>query len=370
MKIACINYEPVSAYKKQGWSNDRLASYYNPCNVSDEVRVFAYIDEDWEISSTVKVVGYHSFKELEQKCGSYNPDVIRCYEACRPNCYYALFLAMKLGIPSYLSLHDNRVLYSSVLSEFTAITAYTETLAKKAAAGFGREVEIQLNGVPSEVFRPKTPEFIDPRIASAKNRIFTITRNDPVKNINTMIEATKLLSDKVSSVVHVIAGPGSENIPYDGVHLGLGPLTENAVAEYLNWCNCFLQVQLVSEIGMAASEALMVGRPIIVTGDLDGNAQYVVDEQNGILIPMQKAKDAQYIAEALSTCLNNHYDSAKIRSQAIERYDASILRRKEAERYLRLNLVRRGVKYSNFAKLDLYQKVLRARIRQRPIRKD
>ena len=336
MRIVCVNYEPVTLYRDIGWSCERLGHYYNPNSVAEEVIVLAYEDRDWQVSPTVAVSGFRSFGELQRKCGVFRPDIIRCYEAFRPFCDYALMLAVNLGIPSYLSLHDQRAQYYRRLAGFAAITAYTETLAEKASRQLGREVETQLNGVDSKVFGPKSPEFIDQRVALARYRIFTVGRDDPVKNVSTAVEATRILSRRLDSVAHVIAGPGTERIAFDGIHLGLGALTDEMVVNYLNWCSCFLQVQLVSDIGMAATEALMVGRPVVVSGDPGGNAKYLIDESRGILIPLEKAKDAQFTADVLQKCLDGPYDCERIRKWAVEVFDAGKLRRIEAERYLKL----------------------------------
>lgn len=336
MRIACINYQPVSLYRDIGWSSERLGLYYNPNTVAEEVYVFAHQDRDWQVSPTVRVSGFRSFGELQRKCKAFRPDIIRCYEAFRPFCDYALILALTLGIPSYLSLHDQRVLYYPGLAAFTVITAYTETLAEKAARRLQRDVETQLNGVDSQVFVPRLPESIDQQVAHAGHRIFTVGRDDPVKNVSTAVEATRILSGRLDSVAHVIAGPGTERIAFDGIHLGLGALTDEMIVNYLNWCSCFLQVQLVSDIGMAATEALMVGRPVVVSGDPGGNAKYLIDKSRGILIPLEKAKDAQFTADALQKCLDGPYDCERIRKWAVEVFDAGKLRRIEAERYLKL----------------------------------
>ena len=336
MRIACINYEPVSTYRNQGWSCDRLGRYYNPANVAKEVCVFAYRDHEWRVSADVRVSGYESFNDLQKKCREFKPDVIRCYEACQPNCNYALMVAVSLGVPSYLSFHDGRLRYNDQLAKFTVVTAYTETLAESATRRLRRPVELQLNGIDSGLFRPKDPVSVDRRIAEARHRIFTVMRADPVKNVDTVLEATAILSKRVDSVAHVLAGPGSEAIPFDGIHLGLGPTSEQVIVDYLNWCSCFLQVQLVGDVGMAATEALMVGRPVVATGGNTGNARHHIDDSNGILIPIDKVRDAAFIADALYACLKRQYDYASIRKTAVAVYDEHSLRSREAGRYTRL----------------------------------
>lgn len=336
MRIACVNYEPITTYRDQGWSCERLGRYYNPAGVASEVRVLAYGDRDWRVSETVTVEGYASLTDLRRKCALFRPDVIRSYEAVRPNCDYALLTALGLGVPSYLSLHDGRLQYPSQLAKFTVVTAYTETLAQVAAQRLGRPVEVQLNGIDADLFAPRPTSSIDPRIVGARHRILTVMRDDPVKNVDTAIRATTRLAEKLGSVAHVVAGPGSERIPFDGVHLGLGPTRDRTIVDYLSWCSCFLQVQLVGDLGMAATEALMVGRPIVATGDDAGNTRLHVDASNGVLVPLNRVRDAACVEEALHTCLGREYDYAAIRRRAVGTFGEESLRVREGERYSRL----------------------------------
>lgn len=336
MRIACVNYEPITTYRDQGWSCERLGRYYNPAAVASEVRVMAYGDRDWRVSDTVTVEGYATLADLRRRCASFRPDVIRCYEAVRPNCEYALLTALGLGVPSYLSLHDGRLQYPTQLGRFTVVTAYTETLAQVAAQRLGRPVEVQLNGIDADLFEPRATPSIDPRIAGARHRILTVMRDDPVKNVDTAIKATAILAETLGSVAHVVAGPGSERIPFDGVHLGLGPTRDRTIVDYLSWCSCFLQVQLVGDLGMAATEALMVGRPIVATGDDAGNTRLHVDTSNGVLIPLDRVRDAACVAEALHTCFSREYDYAAIRRRAVGTFGEESLRVREGERYSRL----------------------------------
>lgn len=336
MRIACANYEPITTYKEQGWSCERLGRYYNPAGVASDVKVLAYGDRDWRVSETVTVEGYTSLADLRRKCASFRPDVIRCYEAVRPNCEYALLTALGLGVPSYLSLHDGRLQYPSQLAKFTVVTAYTETLAQVAAQRLGRPVEVQLNGIDADLFQSNAVASIDPRIVGARYRILTVMRDDPVKNVDTAVKATTILAETLGSVAHVVAGPGSERIPFDGVHLGLGPTRDRTIVDYLNWSSCFLQVQLVGDLGMAATEALMVGRPLVATGDDAGNTRLHVDASNGVLIPLDRVRDAACVAEALHTCLSREYDYAAIRRRAVDTFSEESLRVREGERYSRL----------------------------------
>ena len=84
---------------------------------------------------------------------------------------------------------------------------------------------------------------------------------------------------------------------------------------------------------MAATEALMVGRPIVVAGDPEGNARDVVNDEQGVLVPLENARDPERILSALETCLHRTYDSQEIRAFAVDRYGEDQLREREAQRY-------------------------------------
>lgn len=326
----------MSAYHAQGWSRARLAAYYNPDSVAAEVHVFAYGDRDWRLSDAVIVEGYKTHSDLRRKCLTFRPDVVRCYEAFRPGSDDALALAGELRVPSYLSLHDMRVEYHENLAGYTVVTAYTDTLARRAARDLGRDVETQLNGIDETLFSPRCSPAIDERVANATHRIFTIGRRDPVKNIGTAVEATTILAGLVRDVVHVVGGPGTGDLAWDGVHLGLGSIPQAVVVDYLSWCTCFLQPQLVTDIGMAAAEALMVGRPVVATGSPGGNATSLIDDPRGVLIPLREATDPHAVADALRIVAAKEYDYDAIRMWAKSVYSAERLRALEGDRYRRI----------------------------------
>jgi len=324
----------VSWYRdQQGASLEYLDKYYNPAQVAEKVKVFAFKDADWRISPQVRVCAFRSFAELHRHVREFKPDVIRCYEAARPFSDYALRLALELRVPSYLSLHDARVRRPANLALFTAITAYTQQIARAAEAQLGRPVETNLNGIDPQLFLPKETWQVDPQVAGARHRIVTVTREDPVKNTAVQMAATRLLSETLDSVAHVLVGPGTEDIESDGIHLGVGVLSQSRLAEYLNWCNVFLQVQLITDLSMAPTEALMIGRPIIVSADPSGNTHHLIDETLGVLTPVAEAGNPARIAEALRTCLQKTYDAEHIRRWAIETYAQDRLFRQQAQRY-------------------------------------
>ena len=343
MKLCCINYQPVSLYYEQGWSKERLAKYYNPDWIAEPCFIFAYNDHDWDISRTVRVIGWKTPEELLEKVESFAPDIIRCYEANQPFATFTLRIAKKLGVPSYLSLHDSRKvqIYDPELADYSVITAYNQALADRASEFFDREIEVQRNGVPANVFKIKTAYIPDWRLSSANFRIFTIGRDDPVKNIPAMTKAVQLLADTWSDyrIAHVLAGPGLENIKNidrNLTQIGVGKTAQNVIVGFLNWANVFLQVQQVPDIGVAHMEAWMCGCPVMLAGDNNSESTKIVTPKLGTVIPMDKMEDELFIADELGTLLSRKFDREKIRAWAVDNFGVIKQQAQEAKRYRKL----------------------------------
>ena len=334
MRIACVNYQAVSLYHDQGWSKERLSQYYNPCGVAEEVRVFAYEDTDWQVSDTVHVDGWNDVVRLVDSIREYDPDIIRCYEANYPFCIIALRVANAFGIPSYLSLHDRRKEIVDELKNYTVITAYNYGLKRSVSVRLGREVELQLNGIDENVFKPG----VYPSENHDKFHVFTVGRDDPVKNIPDMVKATGILDESLGGdkIVHIIAGPGLGNMGKRSVHFFTGSTDEADIVRYLNWCDCLFMVQTVPDLGMAQTEPLFVGKPVVVPFESDGGSS-ILDENMARFVPIGMVHSPEYMANVLYDCLTSKFDPEYIRNFAIEHFSASICRRKEADRYCRFS---------------------------------
>lgn len=336
-KLAVINYQAVELYHSQGWSKNRLASYYNPCNVFDKVHIYAFqepgitiSDENgWYIDGRIYVQPFYRLNTLFDPIKRFQPDVIRCYECNYPFALFALGVAKTLNRPSYLSLHDSRKKPAVNLKDYTVITAYNKSVAENAAYILDRVVEIQPNGVDSEFFRPQLNRV--PNIHDAY-RILTIGRDDPVKNMDTMMLSTLLFSQQIDGTVyHQLIGPGTETMPIDStIHKGTGPASEDRVRDAFQSSHCFLQTQLVPDIGVAHTEALMMGIPIIATAR--------IPKEIGIHIPVEQAKHVNATVDALHEVFSTDYDAHVIRRWAVTHYSAGQTQQQEAKRYRQLCL--------------------------------
>lgn len=348
MRIACINHQPVSLYKNQGWSDERLAQYYNPCNVAKRCLVLAFKEEKpWSPSSSVDVESFRTAEDVHNKLKKFRPDVIRCYDVNEPFSDIVLDTANGLGIPSYLSLHNSWKLVPIKLFGYTVITAYTETFAKAVWLHLGREVEIQRNGVDSRFFDSKNCSMREIHHFAIHTTIqfghpdwivFSVGRNDPVKNIDRIVLAVEAFRKKTSvDVAFVVAGPGLER-----GHFGhpwayeIGMTSQKNIRNMLFMSDCFFQVQLVPEISMACIEALMMRVPVINAANC---------ETSGILkwpigLTTSVVDDHESMADTMEFLWHNRKaatEAGKLRRRtAMDLFDSAIVRRQEADRYIKL----------------------------------
>ncbi len=356
MKIACINHQPVSLYIDRGWSKERLANYYNPDMVADEVIVAAGKEpKPFDLSENVHIVGYRSSEELANIVNHFQPDIIRCYESNYPLSELSLDLASAAKIPSYLSLHDSRKEYTKALSGYTVITAYTESVQRRASAYIGREIELQRNGVDSTFF---DPSLVDRKkaILDAENNgidldydflIYTIGGIGYVENINAQVHAVRLFKEASKlNVKLIISGPELNEIKWkelgaDFVY-AIGSTSQSTVRSIYSLADCFMQVKCVPEIGMATTEALMMGVPII---HLNGEeASRIIKWPLGLMVDSFDSPQAiADVVEFMYYNIDNAKEASHLRrSIAIDLYDIGKLRKMEANRYRRLFYDRGG----------------------------
>jgi len=347
-RIFCINYQSVSLYEEQGWSKERLSAYYNPEEVGD-VLIAAHGEKGNEFSEKTKAVGFNTRQELDKIVRDFQPDVIRCYECNQPFASIALEIAKTLRIPSYLSLHDSRKQISPSLSGYTVVTAYTDTLAKQAQSILGRYVEVQRNGVDSTFFDPTkaavTIDFLKYDLV-----ITSSGRMDPVKNIIPMINAVSNFRHQVGiDVCFVLIGIGVDELGYQKDWIYPFGKTAQKVIRYLLYCSdIFFQVQLVPEISMAGTEALMMGIPLINGENMESAS--LLKYPIGLVVDQPQDVDilCSYLEFAWANLKELKSESYVRRQFAIDMFDAEKMRRQEALRYINLFKESRDGGHSRF----------------------
>jgi glycosyltransferase involved in cell wall biosynthesis len=112
----------------------------------------------------------------------------------------------------------------------------------------------------------------------------------------------------------------------------LGNLNREDVKIEMQRCDAFVLASRYETFGVVYIEALACGKPIIATSC--GGPAMIVDEENGLLVPVE---DIKALSEAMSY-LFTHYDNYKpetIRKNCINKYSEEVIIGKISDIYNR-----------------------------------
>ncbi len=150
-------------------------------------------------------------------------------------------------------------------------------------------------------------------------------RLDPEKGLDVLLEAVSMIRQLPFKLV--LVGRGSEAYT---THLK-EVIAERGIEDKVvlaGFCNPILPYVAAADCGILASvvqegcplspqEYMSQGRPVIVT-DNGGQREYVVQEQNGLLVP---PGDAKKLAEAMSRMISDKALRTRLGRQALADYD-------------------------------------------------
>jgi glycosyltransferase involved in cell wall biosynthesis len=173
--------------------------------------------------------------------------------------------------------------------------------------GIRRPIHVVPNLVDSRRFA------LQPRPARTGNAyeiLFVGRLNDAGKNLPALLQAVSLLTDGVGPGFRLrVAGDGELRGTYERLarELGisshcefLGYLKPIEVAQALRDCDLLVLPSLYENCPVAVAEALVVGRPVVVTRC--GGSEEMVNSETGIVVPVN---DPGALAEAIETICNN-----------------------------------------------------------------
>jgi len=266
--------------------------------------------------------------------------------------YRSLFLALKIKVPFVITEHwsghltgafsrknfADKFLYKRYLKRSKNISCVSHLLQK----------QFEINTGFSSVVIPNHIEFSD--LTSRKKEtenieILTVSDlDDATKNISGLLTAFSQ-SLKINNQLRltIVGGGPDENKLIDLIqklHLNefvilKGRLKHNEVLDYYQQCDFYICNSNVETFGMAVAEALMAGKPVIVTRC--GGPEEFVNNENGILIPLnnnQKLTDAilqmsgeysKFNALKITHNINQKYGAEAVKKMWIDFYNAVLL---------------------------------------------
>jgi glycosyltransferase involved in cell wall biosynthesis len=152
--------------------------------------------------------------------------------------------------------------------------------------------------------------------------ILFVGRLETDKSLETLLYATKGLSEVRKDVILVVIGTGSEEKRYIELarQLGitdkvkfLGYIRHDDVAEYYNIADVYVLTSMWEEWSNTIMEAMACGIPVIAT-NVGANPYLVKDGQTGFLFPV---KNSQALAQKIAYVLDHQSEVKRISSEAL-----------------------------------------------------
>jgi sugar transferase (PEP-CTERM/EpsH1 system associated) len=184
---------------------------------------------------------------------------------------------------------------SSLTDRVVAVSNDVATLAVELERVPADKITTILNGVDTEEYRPGT----DPRAARARLgipaegfHVGCVARLARVKDHGTLLDAFAIFRARRPDAHLTLVGDGAERRSLEErcrrLQLG-GSVTfageRNDIASLLQAFDVFALSSLSEGISLTLLEAASAGLPLVAT-DVGGNAEVVVEETNGLLVPL------------------------------------------------------------------------------------
>ena len=144
-----------------------------------------------------------------------------------------------------------------------------------------------------------------------------------VKGTRYFLESSYYLSSK-KDIHYIVIGEDTDKYPLNKIAKN-SPISSkihvlgirNDVVSLLKGCDIYVQTSLNEGFGRAISEAMSVGKPIIMTDA--GGCTELIDEQSGIITPL---RDSKKIAKAISKLADDEALRISMGKKAKERIDS------------------------------------------------
>lgn len=193
-----------------------------------------------------------------------------------------------------------------------------------------------------EMFNPAVPKNLKLVLNSKGPIVLTVCRTGPEKGLEYLVEASRIIAEKVPNVKVIIKGGSGAH--YNGqartcyevrlrklineydLHRNVEILEyspHSEIPKYMSAADVFVLPSLSEGLGMVILEALATGIPVVASR-VGGIPDVLIDEYNGLLV---EPRDTEGLAEAIVRILSDD----KLRKRLIEGGLASTQPTKENE---------------------------------------
>jgi glycosyltransferase involved in cell wall biosynthesis len=232
------------------------------------------------------------------------------------------------GYPRWLLLLDRLVANSFLVD--TMVTVSDGTLKFCVAQGISRGKLVNIyNGIDTKIFKPNLLSNSqlqhlrqDLNLAENEHVIVTVARLHSQKGHKYLLKAIPSILEKYPQTKFLLIGDGVERSKLEKLASDLNIANNIAflgvrkdIPEILNISTLFVLPSLWEGLPNSVLEAMAVGLPVVTT-DIDGCSELIVNEETGILIP---PADSDAIENAVCRLLSDRGLRSRICLASIER---------------------------------------------------
>jgi glycosyltransferase involved in cell wall biosynthesis len=243
---------------------------------------------------------------------------------------YAMFSSMLSGIPFSFTTHGNDIYYE-LPDDFTMKARRAKFIV--AVSDFNRrhltgqlnappqKVKTIHNGIDTAAFRP------GPTGRKSLNRppvLLTVARLHPVKGLEYLIQAYRILKDREIPFTAWIIGDGPERnrlqaqVEASKLHdevCFLGNRAQDDVLAHYQKADMFILSSLSEGMPIVLLEAMACGLPVVATR-VKGIPEVVAEGETGLMVPPE---DPPRLAESIIHLINNPSLAASYGRQGMQR---------------------------------------------------
>ena len=250
------------------------------------------------------------------------------------------------GLPLSYSVRWNDLLESYSCRQAAAVTAPSQLQAREISSRRGWPAE-RIRVIPNPISRDLLNTASRFHRNGSTERIVLYTgRLAPVKGIETLLEAAKVVRGQDPSVTFVLAGPWQ--MPQPPEHYGLeantksasgiqwvGPQKQSEILEWYKRASLFVMPSYYESFGISAVEALAFGMPVVAT-ETGSLAEILDSKGSGLLIPKRDplalAGAINQLMSAPARCLDSgaelpgvvqQFQSERVAAEIIKVYEAA-----------------------------------------------
>lgn len=265
------------------------------------------------------------------------PDIIHAH-SCLLGGWAGAKLSREQNIPFIVTEHAS-IIGKNTINEYQRKLVGDTTFQAKKVLVVGPGLEKQMLNYTTQDKVEIIPNMVDTTFFSLSNtvrkkknkfRFLSIAFLSFNKGMDILIQAFAR-AFKDMDVELVVVGDGFERPKLESLVISckiesqvsfLGNLKREDVKNEMQYCDAFVLASRYETFGVVYIEALACGKPIIATSC--GGPAIIVDEENGLLVPVE---DINALSEAMRYLFTHYenYNPAIIRNNCINKYSEEVI---------------------------------------------